>query len=512
MRKVREVLRLMLSSELSCRQASVSAGMSHNTASRYLRMVVAQNLTLADIGNLSDPELDSIVHPHKKRESVTGIEEPNWTYIYQEMRRKGLTLQLLWHEYKLSHPEGMSYASFTRRYRTYRKLQGLVMRQDHKAGEKVFVDYSGMTVPLVDLATGEFRKTEIFIGVLGASSYCYAEATLSQGLDDWISSHIRMFEFFGGTPKVIVPDNLRSAVSKACAFNPVINPSYQEFAEHYQVAIVPARKYRPKDKALVENGVRLVQRWILAQLRNHVFTSLDELNAAIRPLIEHLNNKKFKKLDSSRRQEFENVDSPAMQALPAYPLERTTWVTGLRVGMDYHALVNQHSYSVPYRLVKEKVEARISSNIIEFFHHGDRVATHELNFKAHGHTTLISHMPKSHQQYAERSPELLYDWATRVGLSTLDVVKHQFERRTHPEAAYRACLGLQKLGKAYGENRLEQACKRGLYIKSPNYKSIESILKHVLDQNVIEGSEHKTAPIIEHENVRGEAYYFGEAS
>lgn len=510
MRKIREVLRLMLSLQLSNRQAATMAGVSRTTANRYLKQIQENQLDWPMVEALSDDALRQLLYP-KPSDKKQPMNTPNWPSIHSEMKKKGVTLWLLWHEYKIAHTDGASYQSFTRGYREYRHSVGLTMRQSHKAGEKLFVDYSGMTMPITDPQTGIVSTAQIFVGVLGASNYSYIEATASQKLHDWIGSHVRMFEFFGAIPRILVPDNLKSAVIKANKYDPVINPTYHELAMHYNVAIVPARIYRPKDKAAVEKGVQVAQRWILARLRNHIFHNMHQLNAAIKPLLDDLNNRQFKRIAASRRSQFEEFELAAMRPLPAEAFEMAEWRTGLRVGPDYHAIVDGYAYSVPYRLAREKVEARLTQATIEFFHNGGRVATHERKFLTSGHTTLISHMPKAHQRYADQSSERLLEWAQRLGESTLAVFRHQLESRPHPEAGYRSCLEMQRLARGYGEERLEAACQRAIYINSPSYTSVSSILKTHLDKQPLPLKAEKPLPV-EHSNVRGSDYYTGKTS
>lgn len=509
MRKAREALRLLLALQLSHRQAGKLAGLSHNTAARYQRLVLARGLDWAAVAALSDDALKAILYPQHFQPTGRRV-APDWPTVQQEMQRKGVTLLLLWHEYKESHPEdGMSYQAFTRAYRRYRQMLGLVMRQEHKAGDKAFVDYSGQRLNIHDASTGAVRPVEIFIGVLGASNFTYLEATATQSLPDWICSHVRMFDYFGAVPRLLVPDNLRSAVSRVCEFDPVINPTYQEMARHYNIAVVPARKYRPKDKAKAENGVQLVQRWVLARLRHRTFHSLAELNVALRGLLDELNNKPFKRLEGCRRSRFEDLDKPAMRPLPPAPFELAEWRTGLRVGLDYHVLIDQHAYSVPYRLAREKVDARLTPTVVELLHNNRRVATHERQHQPGGHSTVLSHMPSAHRRYADQSPERLLAWATRLGAATLETVRHYLESRPHPEAGFRACLGLQRLARTYGEDRLEAACLRALTIKSPSYTSVKSILKNNLDKQPLAPRRDHTLPV-HHGNVRGETFYQGE--
>lgn len=504
MRKAREVLRLGLMLDLSARQIGTMAEVSPNTAQRYIRLAHEAGLAWSDIAALSDASLKTLLYP-KHFHPLGRQPEPNWEEASREMSRKGVTLLLLWHEYREIHPDGLSYPTYTQHYRAYRRLQGIVMRQDHKAGEKLFVDYSGLTMPITDPVTGAVAQAQVFIGVLGCSKYTYLEATASQTIPDWIGSHVRMFEYFGAVPQILVPDNLKSAVSKAHLYDPEINPTYQELAKHYGVAVIPARAYKPRDKADAENGVRLAQRWVLAALRNYTFHSLHDLNRAMRLLMEKLNQRSFKKLPGTRHSRFLELELSALRSLPAAPFELAEWRQA-RVGPDYHCVIDGHAYSVPYRLAREKVEARLTVGAVEIFHGARRVASHARSSVEGGITTDPAHMPKAHRHYSERSPERLLDWAARVGEATVAVVRHQLESRPHPEAGYRSCLGLQKLARRYGDVRLESACKRAVYIKAPTYTSIQSILKNNLDRQPLPAPS-ATTPAITHDNVRGSTYY-----
>jgi len=379
------------------------------------------------------------------------------------------------------------------------------MRQDHRAGEKLFVDYAGQTVPIVDRHTGEVSEAQIFVAVLGASNYTYAEATRTQSLPDWIGSHVRAFRYFGSVPAIVVPDNIKSGVHLAHRYEPEINATYAEMARHYGVAVVPTRSARPRDKAKVEAGVLVVERWILARLRNRSFFSLAELNGAIVELLEDLNGRPFKKLPGTRRALFEALDRPAMQLLPASAYEYAEWKK-VRVNIDYHVAVDKHYYSVPYQLVKQELEARTTANTVELLHKGKRVASHRRSRRVGGHTTVTAHMPKAHRDYAEWTPERLVRWAGETGAMTAKLVETLLTSRPHPQHGFRACLGILRLGKRYGAARLEAACRRALVIGACSYKSVESILKNGLDKKPLPATPIES-PAIEHDNLRGADYY-----
>ncbi len=425
-------------------------------------------------------------------------------YIHNELRKKGVTLFLLWEEYKERHPEGFQYSWFCEIYRHWAGKLDVSMRQVHKAGEKMSVDYAGQTVDVLERLSGEIREAQVFVAVLGASNYTYSEATWTQSLPDWIGSHVRAFEYLGGCPEVVVPDNLKSGVTKPCRYEPDINPTYQDMASYYGVAVIPARVKKPKDKPKVEVGVQIVERWILARLRNRQFFSLAELNAAIRKLLEDLNNRSFQKIPGSRRSLFEKLDKPALKPLPATPFEYAEWKKA-KVNIDYHIEVGGHYYSVPYSHAKDKVDVRFASSIVEVFHKGKRIASHPRSIKKGTHTTVKEHMPKAHQKYNEWTPSRIIAWGEKSGESVGKLFREIMEKRPHPEQGYRSCLGIIRLEKEYGSTRLEAACKRTLAIRSPSYKSVKSILKAGLDkQELLTLPETKS---VEHPNIRGREYY-----
>lgn len=407
-------------------------------------------------------------------------------------------------EYKAAHPEGYHYSGFCDQYRAWARKLDLVMRQEHRAGEKLFVAYAGQTVEVVDRHTGEIGHAQIFVAVLGASSYTYAEATWTQQLPDWIGSHVRAFEFLGGVSELLVPDNLRSGVSKAHRYEPELNATYAELASHYGVAVLPARVRKPRDKAKAESGVFLVERWILAVLRHRTFFSLAELNSEIARHLERLNTRPFKKLPGARRELFEQLDRPALRPLPAQPYEFAEWKK-VRVNIDYHVEIAGHYYSVPYQLVRKALEARYSERIVECFHNGQRVASHPCSHLKGHHTTVPEHMPVAHRRYAEWTPQRLIRWAEKTGSATASMVQTILERRAHPQQGFRSCLGIMRLGKSFGEERLEAACRRALTLGACSYKSLESILRQGLDRKSIPEQQDLDLSI-EHEDIRGTDY------
>jgi len=505
MRKIREVLRLKWGCGMSNRRIAASSGIARPTVGEYLRRAEEAGLTWPLPDELDDAHLERLLFPPPPDlpAHVRGV--PDWAHLHKELRRKHVTLFLLWQEYRQSHPEGYQYSWFCEHYRAWRGKLDVVMRQDHRAGEKLFVDYAGQTVPVIDRGTGEIREAQIFVAVLGASNYTYAEATWTQSLPDWIGSHVRTFQFLGGVPELVIPDNLKSGVSKAHRYEPDINPTYQDMASHYGVAVLPARVRKPRDKAKAENGVLIVERWILAVLRHRQFFSLTELNTAIRELLIKLNERPFRKLPGCRREHFEQLDRPVLQPLPAEPYTYAEWKKA-RVHIDYHVAVDGHYYSVPYTLIKKAIEVRITRNTVECFYRGNRVASHPRSGRKGGHSTVGAHMPESHRQSGEWSPQRLMQWADKTGPATEKLIRTVLASRKHPQQAYRACLGILRLGKSYGDTRLEAACRRALMLGSCRYKSIESILKHRLDEQPLEEQQELALPDA-HDNIRGPAYY-----
>ncbi len=396
--------------------------------------------------------------------------EPDWAMVHREMGRKGVTLGLLWQEYREQFPEGYQYSAFCQHYGVFARALPVTLRQSHAPGERLFVDYSGQTVPVIDPATGEIRQAQIFVAVLGASSYTYVEATWSQNLADWTGSHVRCFEFLGGAPELLVPDNLKSGVTTPNYYDPELNPTYHDLARHYGVAVLPARVRKPRDKAKVEAGVLLAQRWILARLRHQRFFSLDELNRAIRSLLAELNQRPYNKLPGSRQSVFEAIDRPALKPLPATRYEFAEWKI-VTAGIDYHVEITGHYYSVPYRYARQKLDARYTASTIEIFKKGERVASHARSFAKGRHTTLDEHLAPAHQKVAGWNAQRFLDWAARVGPHTQAAIDHLLRSRTHPQQGYRAALGILRLAKTYGGERLAAACERALRIHAVTWGS-----------------------------------------
>lgn len=507
MRKIKEVLRLKFELDMSDRQISKSTQISRTTIADYLKRFAVSGLSWPLPPALGEADIEAALFPPKPALPNALRPTPDWAQMHQEMRRKGVTLFLLWREHKSSQPDGFNYSWFCNHYREWAGRLDAVMRQEHLAGEKCFVDYAGHTMPVTDRDTGEICQAQIFVGVMGASNYTFAEATWSQTLPDWIGSHVRMLEHFGVSPEIMVPDNLKSGVSKACRYEPESNPTYLDFANHYGIAVIPARPRKPRDKAKVENGVLIVERWILACLRNRSFFSLAELNAAISELLDRLNQRPFKKLPGCRETMFRSVDYPAMRALPLERYVFTEWKK-VRVNLDYHIEVDERYYSVPHTLIGRQLDVSFSEYVVEVLYKGERVASHA---RVHGngkrYSTQSAHMPKAHQEMAEWTPERIINWASTVGEHTSKLIDALIKRRKHPQQAFRAAVGIIRLGKRHGNDRVEAACRRAYTTNAISYSSVESILKHRLDELPLPQEAKQTSLPIFHDNVRGSGYY-----
>jgi transposase len=503
MRKVREILRLRAQG-LSHRAIGASCGLGAGTVCDYLGRLRSAGLSWPLPDGLTDDELDRRLFPPSPP-SGTARPMPDWNSVTHELRRKGVTLLLLWEEYHAQHPTGYGYSRYCDLYREFARVSDPRMRQVHKAGEKLFVDYAGQTMPVVDPSTGEIRQTQIFVATLGASDHTFAEATWSQALEDWIGSHVRAFEYFGGVPEIVVPDNLKSGVKSPCHYEPDLNPTYLEMAQHYGVAIIPARVRKPRDKAKVENHVLAVERRVLAPLRDRRFLSLAELNDAIAERLDELSDRPFQKMAATRRQLFEQIDAPALRPLPDNLYVFARW-TRARVSIDYHIAVEQAYYSVPYTLIKKQVDVRITTRIVEILHDGKRVASHPRSFRAGNYSTVAEHMPKAHQAYVQWEPHRLIRWAAETGPFTAKLVAQILERFVHPQQGYRSCLGLIRLDKVYGPQRLEAACAKALAAGAISYRSVHSILRNKLD-TLPQDEEQMALPLPEHPNIRGANYY-----
>ncbi len=508
MRKIGEVLRLR-SRGLSCREISQSVGVGKTTVGEYLARAQAAGIGWPLPEGMDESALEAKLFPRPDEEQRQRP-VPDWVQVHRELKsRRHVTLMLLWLEYRESHPDGLGYSQFCWQYGRWRGAQDVVMRLEYRGGERLFVDYSGDTMPVVDPRTGEILRAQIFVAALGASGLLYVEASWSQDLASWLGAHVRCFEFIGGVPEGVTPDNLKSGVTKACWYDPEVNPSYLELARHFGTVILPTRTAKPRDKAAVEVGVQVAERWILARLRHHRFFALGELNAAIRELLDEVNHRAFRGQPSSRWDLFVELERPALQPLPVSRFELSEWRRG-RLGIDYHVEFDHHFYSAPYRLARQEVEVRATSAVVEIYHRGVRVASHVRERGKRRFITAPEHMPASHRAHLEWTPARLVRWGAEMGPAVAELAETMMRDRPHPEHGYRACLGLMRLEKRYGKERLNAACQRALFVGSPSYRSVTSILKASLDQ-VPTKPQLAVLTAGEHENVRGGDYYRQEA-
>jgi len=507
MRHLREILRQKWLLGRSHREVAGSVGLSSGAVGTTVLRARAAGLDWPQVQGLTDDALEARLYGRPEAAGQRQRPQPDCAYLHVERRKPGVTLELLHLEYLEQHPDGYRYTRFCDLYRRWLQRRGLSMRQVHRAGEKCFVDYAGQKPRLIDRATGEVIEVELFVAVLGASNYTYAEATRTQQVPDWIASHQRAFAFFGGVTSAIVCDQLKSGVVVPCRYEPGLQRTYEELAQHYGTAILPARQGKARDKAKVEVGVQVAERWILARLRHEQFFALGALNARITALRADLNDRRMRLYQASRRELFERLDRPALRPLPTEPFVYGEWKTA-RVNIDYHVELHRHYYSVPFALVHEVVDARLTATTVECFHKGQRVAAHVRDDTLGRHTTHPAHMPKAHRHHLEWTPSRLTDWAERIGPQTRTLVAAILADRPHPEQGYRSCLGLLRLGRRYGEPRLEAACARALAVGARSYRHVDSILKHGLERLPPSNAPAPPPrPPRVHEHLRGRDYY-----
>lgn len=506
MRKTKEVLRLRFEVGLGLRQIARSCSIGLGTVHEYLQRAEAAGVTWPLGEDWDEERLEAALFGDPPRARPAVLPMPDFAELHQQRQiHPHLTQQLLWEEYRQANPDGYRYSRFCELFKRWRRKQDVVLRQEHKAGEKLFVDWAGTTIPIHDPRGGPDQQGHLFVAVLGASSYTYVEATRDEQLASWIGAHVRAFEFYQGVPKLVVPDNTKTGVTKACRYDPDLNPTYQEMAMHYGVGVVPARPYKPRDKAKVESGVQLVERWIIAALRHRKFFSIDELNQAIRELRDRINQRPFRKRAGSRESQFAALDKPALNALPAEPFDLSQW-SRARVNIDYHIVFDTNYYSVPYNLVQELVEVRSTPTTVELFHKGQRVASH-LRARGYGHTvTVADHRPRSHQAHLEWTPSRMVHWARSIGPHTAHLFERIMNDKPHPEMGYRSCLGIIRLAGQYSPARMEAAAERALVTGACRYQSVKSILKNSLDA-VPPVEPRPLSPPPPHDNIRGAEYF-----
>lgn len=498
MRMIKEVLRLHHSNGLSQTQIGKALGCSRGAVAEYLHRAHAAGLSWPLPDELDDAQLERRLFPPKTQDQSRPL--PDFNYIRTELKKKGVTLIQLWAEYREDHPDGYGQSYFCDLYQRFENSLNLVMRQDHKAGHKAFSDFAGKTLPITNAKTGEVMPAYLFVCTLGASSFTFAELFWDQSAESWCNGHAAAFNYFDGCPAIVVPDNPKPVVTKACPYEPDINPSFAQMAAHYDIAVIPARVRRPKDKAKVEAAVGLATRWILAVLRNRTFFSLAEARNAVRELLDNLNDRQFKRMSATRRSLYELIDRPALKPLPSVPYEYARFKKA-SVNIDYHVEYDRHFYSVPHQFRGQVVEIRATSTTIEILCRGKRIATHPRSLAENKASTLIEHRPRNHQQYGDWPPERIVNWARTVGPSTAALMEAILARQKYPELGYRSCMGILRLAKKFPEPRLEAACKRALAIRGLSYKSVKSILDSNLDQRNVQEKPQDLA--IVHANIRG---------
>jgi transposase len=509
MRSIREVLRLSKQCGLSHRQIGNSVGISSSTVSDYLGRAKVAGLTWPLSDDLDDTTLDALLFPPQSS-FPSARPEPDFAHVHRELKRKGVTKELLWQEYKEQCPTGFQYSSFCDKYKAWLGKINVTMRLNHLAGDKVFSDFAGAKLKITDKVTGEVTPAHIFVCALGASSYFFAEAFLDETTESWCAGHVAAFNYFGGSPTTIVPDNPKSAVNQPCRYEPQINAGFLDMASHYSCAVIPARVRRPKDKAKVESAVGVATRWILARLRNRDFHSLHELNVAVKELLEDANNRPFKKLPGSRKSAFEEIDKPALKPLPDRPFEYAE-IRKARVGVDYHVEFEGHWYSCPYNLVRKEVELRVTRTTVEILHNHRRVASHSRDFHRGKHSTSDEHMPAAHREYMKWNPSRLITWAEQYGAASKQLIEAILDSKRHPEQGFRTCMGILRLAKEFGGARLNAACYRAFATRAWSYTSVKSILKTGLDRRPLPEDEGPVQlEIAQHANLRGASYFFIE--
>lgn len=504
MHHIHDILRLSIEAHLSNRAIAASIGVSHSTVKDILDRFHASGLSWPLPETLQAQALEAALYV-KPVGRPAEKPEPDYPYVQRELRRKGVTLQLLWTEYREQFPDGYRYSQFCERYRQWVKKSDRSLRQPHIAGDKCFIDYAGPTLRIVAAETGEITPGYLFLAVLGASNFTYIEVHPAQDSESFIGGHVRAFAYFGGVPALLVPDNLKAGVTHADRYEPLLNRTYEDMARHYGTAILPARPRKPKDKPKVEVGVQIAERWILAVLRNHTFFSLAEANAAVRPLLEHLNDHAFQKLEGSRRSLFAATDQAALKPLPREPYEFAIWHRA-RVHIDCHIEYKRSFYSVPHPLVRQEVELRVTERMVTVYHKHVEVARHTRCIAPGERRTTVEHLPKSHQKHLEWTPERLIAWGRSIGYNTGILVERILHDKPHPEMGYRSCLGVLSLSKRFSKERLEAAAERALTLRSPTYRSVKSVLEKGLDRIPLDPDEEEVTPL-QHANIRGSQYY-----
>ena len=503
MRKLKEVLRLQLNAGLSNRKIALITGIGKTAVSKHVRRAKNLGLDWTRIAAMPEEAIEALLYPSPEEPRPGGQETPDWDDVAKELRRKGVTKQLLWEEYREDHGErAYSYSRFCELYAGWKGGIEPVMRLEHAAGEKCFVDYAGLTLDVVDPETGETRQAQVFVATLGASNYTFVDITWSQSSEDFLSSHQRAVEFFGGVPRIFVLDNLKSGVTTPNRYEPLLNRSYEDLMSHLGAVAIPARVRKPRDKAKAENGVLQVERRVLAPLRDQLLVGLEDARTQVLELVDKLNDRPFQKMEGSRSSVFSELDRPALQPLPTTRWVPTEWKRS-KVHIDYHVEVNRQYFSVPYQYIGEVLDVKVTPNLVEIFRNGRPVASHRRSRARY--TTKPGHMPSSHREHRRWSPPRMVSRAKRIGPNVSELVDRLLSSKIHPEQGYRPCLGIVRLADKYGDNRLDAACRRALAFSAVSYKSVKSILDKGLDR-LEEKAESQTTPL-DHSNIRGQKAY-----
>ncbi len=505
MGKIKKVLELYIQTDLSKRSIQRACNLPRSTVSDYIRRFKKSGLQFEELSNLSEGEIYQKLFGNMPKQH--GKIRPDYSKISRELRQKNVTRQLLWEEYKAQYPEGFGYTQFCYHLSVWQKKLSISMRQIHKAGEKLFVDYSGLKGEITDRRTGQKRGVDIFVAALGASGYTYAEASENQQLESFLNSNANAFEFFEGVPQITVPDNLKSAVSKAHRYSPVINASYQDLAEHYNTVIIPARPYHPKDKSVVELAVKLVQRWILAKIRNEIFFTVEELNIRIRELLAFYNNKEIKKLKKSRKELFLELDKPALAALPVDRYEFKN-VRLRRVSQDYHVEIEGSYYSVPYQLIGKEALVKYNQRMVRISYNDEIIAIHPRLCETGQVSTNEANMPQNHRHYAQASPSLLIDQAKIIGPQMAHLIKRIISESKHPLKGCRSAYGiLRTAGKYKDDEAVELTAAKMLELNTCRASCFESILKRKTWKTADEETGLQPQVNSDSQNIRGNKYY-----
>lgn len=509
-RSIKEILRLRFTERLGLREIGAAVRRSPSVVHDCIGRFKASGLVWPLPEDVDDGRLEELLYKPCGAQGGATMAAPDFAYVHRELSRKHVTLALLWQEYRAAHgAASYQYSRFCELYRAWARPLGAVMRQRHKAGDKLFVDWSGDGVGIVDRETGEVREAPLFVAALGASGYAFAKAAPSRESAHWLRMHSEAMEHIDGVTAAVVPDNEKTGVTSPCLYDPELNPVYAAWAEHYGTAVLPARRRKPRDKAMVENAVLNVQRWILARLRNHTFFALEQANAVIGELLVEYNARPLQKTGTTRRELYESIDRPALRPLPATRFEPFEW-SSPKLNIDYHVVVAEHYYSAPYTLIGERLDVRWTGTTVEVFHKGRRVASHSRSFEKWGYSTRDEHRPEKHRAHLEWTPERITGWARKTGPQAADLVARILASKRHPEQGYRACLGVIRLGKKYGEERLEAACARAVALASPSYRTVRSILESGADRLPLPGAARQrpaqlTLP--RHDNIRGPEHY-----